>query len=108
MKSFDKDFLEKNSFNHYIRIGDYENNRDVVSYIPDIKGLYVVVSPQLPEKKFHKEGTGGFFKGKNPNVSESVLLKNWVEGTYILYIGKAGGVDKKGRISNATLRERIM
>lgn len=47
-------------------------------------------------------GTGGHFKGKNPNVSVSELKANWVDNTIIVYIGKAG---KDG--SNATLHSRL-
>ena len=34
-------------------------------------------------------GTGGYFKGKNPNVTLSELNANWVENTKVVYIGKA-------------------
>lgn len=107
MNSFDKMFLSKNLFFRGILIGDYENNRDIVSSIPNVPGVYVAILNSLPEKKFLIEGSGGFFKKKNPNVSKEFLLKNWVDGTRILYIGKAGGTDKKGKISNATLQDRI-
>lgn len=33
--------------------------------------------------------TGGFFKGKNPNVSIQELNSNWIDGEHIVYIGKA-------------------
>lgn len=107
MDSINSDFLGNNKFEHSIRIGDYKRNQDIILSIPDAEGVYAVVSPHHPEKRFLVEGTGGFFKGKNPNVTERVLLKNWVEGTHILYLGKAGGIDLKGKIIMATLRDRI-
>jgi len=57
-----------------------------------------------PTKKgeFLTVGTGGHFKGKNPNVPISVLKANWVEDTLVVYIGKAG---KDG--SSATLQSRL-
>ena len=51
---------------------------------------------------FLAEGTGGYFKGRNPNVPVDVLECNWVQGTPVTYIGKAGG-----STSNATLRSRV-
>ncbi|NBJ17009.1 MAG: hypothetical protein FNP40_15920 [Dehalobacter sp. 4CP] len=107
MDSVDSSFLTSNKFEQFIRIGDYERNQDITLSIPNTEGVYAVVSPHYPEKRFLIEGTGGFFKRKNPNVPEHVVLKNWVEGTHILYLGKAGGTDKKGKISKAALRDRI-
>ncbi len=107
MNSFDKNFLEQKGFQDFIRIGDFTLKKDIISGIPPLEGIYAVVSEQLPEKRFLKTGTGGYFKSKNPNVSEACLLDNWVEGTHILYIGKAGGIDKNGRKSDSTLRDRI-
>lgn len=107
MNAFDKAFLKKNKFVNGFRIGDFESNRGIVSSIPEFKGLYVVVANRMPQKKFKKEGSGVFYKGRNPNVSQDVLSRNWVEGTFILYIGKAGGTDRKGNIIKATLQERI-
>jgi hypothetical protein len=47
-------------------------------------------------------GTGGFFKGRDPNISIQVLKQHWVENTCVIYIGKAGGEDSK-----STLRSRL-
>ena len=47
-------------------------------------------------------GTGGFFKGKNPNVSFETLKKNWVDNAKVMYIGKAGSNN-----GNATLHSRL-
>ena len=72
------------------------------SSIPEKMGVYMIlyIGQQPPE--FLKVGTGGHFKGKNPNVPIAVLDENWVENTCVIYIGKAGGVD-----SRATLRSRL-
>lgn len=72
------------------------------SQIPAQKGIYVVLRENESAPQFLSEGTGGHFKGKNPNVSIPELEDNWVEGTSIVYIGKAGG---KG--SSATLNKRL-
>jgi len=72
------------------------------SLLPAIKGVYLVlyIENQFPE--YLSVGTGGFFKGKDPNVPSSFLEDNWVDNTIVVYIGKAG---KEG--SSATLRSRL-
>lgn len=40
--------------------------------------------------EFLEVGTGGHFKGKDPNVALLVLEQNWVHNTEIMYFGKAG------------------
>ncbi|MGB4205498.1 MAG: hypothetical protein WBJ84_07755 [Bacteroidales bacterium] len=71
------------------------------SAIPKIKGVYLVLNP-TKKGGFLTVGTGGHFKGKNPNVSVSELEANWVDDTIVVYIGKAG---KDG--SSATLQSRL-
>lgn len=66
------------------------------------KGVCVVLRESESAPQFLTEGTGGFFKGKNPNVPISELKANWVEGTPVVYIGKAGGAG-----SSATLQKRL-
>ena len=50
--------------------------------------MVVYTGENIPE--FLSRGTGGFFKGKDPNVSITELETNWVENTCVVYIGKAG------------------
>ena len=70
--------------------------------IPARIGVYVVLRESEAAPQFLSEGTGGFFKGRNPNVSLAELNENWVEGTQVVYIGKAGGTD-----CSATLQKRL-
>jgi len=70
--------------------------------LPTQMGIYLVVNPTNKKPEFLEKGVGGFFKGKNPNISISDLNKNWVENSKVVYIGKAGGIN-----GNATLRSRI-
>ena len=62
---------------------------------PDVPGVYVVlrVSERAPE--FLETGSGGHFKGKNPNVPVAELAANWVDGTPVVYIGKATSLRKR-------------
>ena len=72
------------------------------SAIPDERGVYLIINPKCELKKFLTKGVGGFFKQKDPNVSQEELSKNWVENSFVVYIGQAGGND-----SAATLRKRL-
>jgi hypothetical protein len=65
-------------------------------------GVYVVLAMHETVPPFVEKSTGGYFKGRDPNVAVNVLISNWVSGTPVVYIGKAG---KKG--SPATLRSRL-
>ena len=68
----------------------------------DRPGVYMVVRTDDSEPVFVPEGSGGHFKGRNPNVPVGELQANWVKDTCVVYIGKAGGGS-----SRATLRKRI-
>jgi len=71
--------------------------------IPKQKGVYLVLNPDYTKQvKFIIPGSGGFFKGKNPNVSAEVLKANYVDNSLVVYIGKAGGPN-----SEATLHSRL-
>lgn len=72
------------------------------SQLPTIKGVYLVLNLDKTPPEFLKTGTGGHFKGKNPNVSPLELKANWVDKTLVVYIGKAGSDS-----SSATLRSRL-
>jgi len=70
--------------------------------IPMEQGVYFVVPPDSYTPDFLSIGTGGFFKGRDPNVPIDVLRSRWVEGAAVLNIGKAGGLSNM-----STLRRRI-
>ena len=96
--------------NNYVTTWQYLNDPErVKNRLPDTMGVYFVIYPyDRKDDMFMNPGTGGYFKGKDPNVPIDVLCSKWVEGADILYIGKAGGITKSGRTSNATLRKRII
>lgn len=72
------------------------------SSIPKEKGVYLVLNPNPESPIFLETGTGGHFKGKNPNIPIDELKSNWVDNSLVVYIGKAG---KDG--SQATLQSRL-
>ena len=70
--------------------------------VPSVAGVYAIVRRDLSPPTFLKIGTGGYFKGKDPNVSTAELASKWVASSNIVYFGKAGGTG-----SGATLRKRL-
>ena len=79
-----------------------ELNNDSYGLIPKEKGIYLVLRAAESDPVFVTQGTGGHFKGRDPNVSLEELKSKWIEGESLLYIGKAGG---SGAAS--TLQSRI-
>lgn len=65
------------------------------SDVPAVQGVYVVLHEGTEAPVFLKDGTGGAFKGKNPNSDISKLKANWVEDTQIVYIGMTQDTLKK-------------
>lgn len=72
------------------------------SSIPKQKGVYLVLRIIEIPCEFLEVGTGGHFKGKNPNVTIQELQANWVNKACVVYIGKAGAENSK-----ATLHSRL-
>lgn len=72
-------------------------NNGGLSSVTEAQGVYMILylssSGEMP--KFLPVGTGGFFKGEDPNVSIAELQNNWVEGTPVVYIGKATSIKKR-------------
>jgi len=91
--------IRQQGFVGFVKIQELFNDQ---SKIPEKPGIYMVLYLGSNRPSFIIPGTGGFFKGKNPNVSTEALLSNWVKDTVTLYIGKAGGTG-----SDATLKKRL-
>lgn len=70
--------------------------------VPRGWGVYAVIAEPRLEPQFLSVGSGGYFKGKNPNVPVAVLAASWVPETIVLNIGKAGGTG-----SSSTLQKRL-
>lgn len=62
--------------------------------IPKTNGVYLILNPHM-DCSFLEIGTGGFFKGRNPNVDVELLRENWIENSPIVYIGKATSLHKR-------------
>ncbi|MBP2640972.1 MAG: hypothetical protein H6Q66_1923 [Firmicutes bacterium] len=88
-------------FEGYVTLGDIISSRKW-RIIPKSKGVYSIISPEGFIPKYTATGSGGYYKGTNPNVAVPTLLDKWVDTANILYIGKAGASDQK-----TTLNDRI-
>lgn len=70
--------------------------------VPDEADVYVVLYEEVELPKFLAVGTGGKFKGRDPNVSPEKLQAKWIGGERVAYIGQAGR-----DASAAALRKRL-
>lgn len=82
----------KDGFIGFVPVSKLRGNTKVV---PESGGVYIVVRESDKAPEFLTEGTGGFFKGKNPNVSIEELKVNYVADSKIVYIGKATSLKKR-------------
>ena len=67
------------------------------SMLPDSNGVYLVLNTDNKPGDFLTVGSGGHFKGKNPNISLAELKSNWVDSTKVVYIGKATSLKSRLR-----------
>lgn len=91
MKLFNKEELLFNGFFGFKTIQELSTSK---SLIPKQNGVYLILNLEK-EIKFLEKGTGGYFKGKDPNVELDVLQKKWVDDTNVVYIGKATDLQKR-------------
>lgn len=94
-----KEQLQNEGFDGFVSINELMNNTGLA---PKQKGVYVILNNTKNVPTFLPEGTGGYFKGKNPNVPVAKLQRQWIEDEAVVYIGKAGGKD-----NGATLQSRL-
>lgn len=90
--------IKKDGFKGFKRVKDLRENS---LFIPQDKGVYLVLKPRDMDVKFLETGTGGHTKG-NPNVSIDKLKAKWIEDTLVLYVGQTGS-----KSEDRTLYERI-
>ena len=85
--------LKMDVFNGFVRV--FNLRGEALKDIPDVPGVYMVLRDSVEKPDFLVRGSGGYFKGKDPNVPLSELCANWVEGANVLYIGKAKSLRKR-------------
>ncbi len=84
--------LRDRGFEGFVSVANLRTNHTV---IPDASGVYFLLRPDSSRPVFLKKGTGGWFKGKNPNVFIGKLTREWVEGALVIYIGCTGNLKKR-------------
>ena len=105
MNTAEMEQLKNNGFCGFKTVAELRENINVV---PELTGVYVLLRPNDDEPVFLENGTGGFFKKKNPNVALPNLIAKWVKDTSIVYIGKADISPKTGERGLRTrLREYL-
>lgn len=93
MESAFVNVLKMDMFNGFVRV--FNLRGEALKDIPDVPGVYMVLRDSVERPDFLVRGSGGYFKGKDPNVPLSELCANWVEGANVLYIGKAKSLRKR-------------
>lgn len=84
----DVEHLKRLGFDGFVSVFALHANPQ---FPPDEAEVYLVLTPENFTVQFADVGTGGFFKGKNPNRDVDVLSDNRVDGARVIYIGQAGG-----------------
>ena len=95
MRYKDIDELKRNGFVGFKTVAEMQNGG--CRELPKPGGVYIIVRPVNTKPQFLAIGSGGHFKGNNPNVSLEVLKENWIDDTCVVYIGKATSL--KTRVS---------
>lgn len=57
--------------------------------LPNAPGSYVIYRDSSAPPALVEPGSGGHFKGRNPNVAVTTLTEKWVPNARTVYIGKA-------------------
>lgn len=83
--------LASAGFEGFVTFGDLPR-----SPVPRAAGVYVVLREHDGAPEFLDASPAGWFKGKDPSVDQPSLQNAWVDGSQVLYIGKASG-GAKGR-----------
>ena len=86
--------LQAEGFVGFVTIADLGSTLDAV---PDAPGVYQVIYERQTEPQFLTVGTGGHFKGQDPNVAIAELRAKWILGSAVVYIGKATSLRRRIR-----------
>ena len=70
--------------------------------VPVERGVYVVVRNSERSPEFLERSAAGWFRQQDPSVAIDALKDKWVEGAYVLYIGRARGPGVR-----SLLRQRV-
>lgn len=80
-------------YENFATLEELTSNLKMLEKLPAVYGVFY----KGDKPKFLEVGTGGHFKGRNPNVAIELLEEKWVNGVQEIYIGKA--TDLRSRLS---------
>jgi hypothetical protein len=77
------------SINPHFQVGDSlgELRRTRYADIPNSPGIYLIINASCSAPRFLVKSTGGWFKRKDPSYSPDIVLKSWIEGAHVVYVG---------------------
>ena len=87
-------------FSGFVPIREFRANK--LRDVPNEMGVYLVLRLNSEAPIFLERNPAGHFRGKDPTFPVEELQRNWVPGTPVIYVGKAGGPAK-----DATLKSRL-
>ena len=93
----DIDLMKKSGYTGFLPIEELIKSRKVID---KLKGVYLVLYLLDSQPIFVEKGTGGYFKGEDPNVPIEVLKVKWITGTKVVYIGRGGQKGKKSNLKS--------
>ncbi len=94
---FNRKGLETEGFEGFFTIDELRGGK--ITEAPSCGGVYVVFHELDTVPTFLVAGTGGWFKGKDPNVDVSTLRGRWLTSTPAVYVGKSDGAEGiRGRL----------
>lgn len=88
---------QENSLEDFVGFKKVKELRNNLNTIPAVPGVYVVLRASEAAPEFLEKGTGGFFKGKDPNESIPELESQWLEDESMMYIGKSVNLNDRIR-----------
>ena len=89
-----KEKLKGVGFEGFVSVKDLKENFKSGG-IPKVEGVYHVLRLKDSKPEFLTKGSGGYHKGKEPNVSIDELQQNWIDAESVVYIGKAKELYKR-------------
>lgn len=105
------DFMELDEMlNGFTKVGKIRDWEKWIDRVPQEKGVYVITRTTTDAPTFCEVGTGGFFKGKDPNVSIEELAKKWYySNDRIVYVGRANYDNDNPKSANceSTIQSRL-
>lgn len=63
--------------------------------VPTDGGVYVLLRESDVVPSFLSVGSGGHFKGRDPNVEVALLERRWISGCQVVYVGKASKTSER-------------